>query len=63
MVAKLLAATLLLGSVHGMYHMKMLVEKRQNGSTNTPLVVTNSCPDTIYPGILTQGGVGPAISG
>lgn len=28
-----------------------------------PLKVTNSCPDTIWPGITTQHGVGPGIGG
>ncbi|KAL2395263.1 hypothetical protein ABEF93_002884 [Exophiala dermatitidis] len=28
-----------------------------------PLRVTNNCPETIWPAILTQSGVGPAVSG
>ncbi|KAF1833071.1 thaumatin family protein [Decorospora gaudefroyi] len=29
----------------------------------TPLLVTNNCPDTIWPGISTQSGTGPAQTG
>ncbi|KAF2197721.1 thaumatin family protein [Delitschia confertaspora ATCC 74209] len=29
----------------------------------TPLIVTNYCPETIYPGISTQSGDGPPLSG
>jgi hypothetical protein len=37
------------------------LERRQ--STNTPLIVTNDCGETIYPAILTQGGTGPGTGG
>ncbi|KAK4575041.1 hypothetical protein LTR86_000893 [Recurvomyces mirabilis] len=36
---------------------------RQNGNTNTPILVTNLCSETIYPAILTQGGTGPQNTG
>lgn len=29
----------------------------------TPLLVTNSCPDNIWPGISTQSGTGPGVTG
>lgn len=31
--------------------------------TYVPLRVTNNCPDTIWPGIGTQGGLGPGLGG
>jgi hypothetical protein len=62
MTSALLAACLV-GSAMGEHHMKWKVEKRQGGSTNIPLVVTNNCAETIYPGIHTQGGTGPSASG
>jgi len=45
------------------HHMKRKIELRQSGNTNVPLMVTNSCPETIYPGILSQGGTGPSNTG
>ncbi|KAH6646854.1 thaumatin family protein [Truncatella angustata] len=39
---------------------KRVVSKRENP---IPLIVTNSCGDTIWPGIATQGGDGPESSG
>ena len=32
-------------------------------ATPIPLLVTNSCPDTIWPGIGTQHGIGPGTGG
>lgn len=34
-----------------------------HNDTLIPLKVTNNCADTIWPGVLTQGGVGPGTSG
>ncbi|KAK3949924.1 thaumatin family-domain-containing protein [Pseudoneurospora amorphoporcata] len=31
--------------------------------TPIPIVITNSCPDTIWPGIGTQNGIGPGVGG
>lgn len=31
--------------------------------TPIPIVITNSCPDTIWPGIGTQHGIGPGVGG
>jgi hypothetical protein len=31
--------------------------------SSRPLIITNQCSDTIYPGILTQAGEGPADTG
>ncbi|KAF2222679.1 thaumatin family-domain-containing protein [Elsinoe ampelina] len=45
------------------HHMKRKVEIRQGGSTSVPLVVTNRCAQTIYPGFVTQGGTGPGSQG
>lgn len=50
--------------VDAIHHMKLKLTSRQsNGSNNTPLVVTNYCADTVYPGIITQSGNGPQSSG
>lgn len=40
--------------------LEMSVSKRVNP---IPLIVTNQCPDTIWPGIATQYGEGPESSG
>jgi hypothetical protein len=45
------------------HHMKQKLAVRQNSAVNTPLVVTNNCPDTIYPGIATQHGIAPGQTG
>lgn len=49
------------------HHMKRsipLTPRQNNGnSNNTPLMVSNYCGETIYPGILTQGGSGPQSTG
>lgn len=37
------------------------LDRRQ--SANTPLTISNQCGETIYPGILTQGGTGPGTGG
>lgn len=52
----------LLASAHAVHHMKQRFDERASTST-VPLVVANWCPDTIYPGILTQGGTGPSAGG
>lgn len=52
---------LLLTPADAIHHMKREVTARQNG--NVPLVVTNRCGETIYPGIVTQAGTGPASQG
>ncbi|KAL1302738.1 hypothetical protein AAFC00_003092 [Neodothiora populina] len=49
---------------NGLHHMKREIILRQQGSSHTtPLVVSNNCGETIYPGILTQAGTGPASTG
>ena len=55
----------LIPSSNGLYthHMKQKLAVRQNSVANTPLVVTNNCPDTIYPGIATQHGIAPGQTG
>jgi len=62
----LLALTLFLtlfSPTTAIHHMKRHVEPRQNGGTNVPLIVTNNCAETIYPGIVSQGGTGPGSGG
>ena len=48
-----------------MHHMNLRpnpeILRRQ--TSNTPLVITNQCRDSIYPGILTQSGGGPGTGG
>ncbi|KAK4992586.1 hypothetical protein LTR66_006237 [Elasticomyces elasticus] len=48
------------GAIH---HMKRHIEERQSSGGSIPLMVTNMCNDTIYPGINTQGGQGPQSQG
>jgi len=60
----LLLATTLAGNAHGLHHMKRapLVYVVQRDKS-VPLVVTNLCAETIYPGILTQSGSDPGVGG
>ena len=53
----------ILGTTNAEHHMARKIEVRQNGNTNTPLIVTNQCAEVIYPGIVTQGGTGPSNQG
>ena len=54
----------LLAPTNAIHHMKRKIEARQNnGGSNTPLIVSNNCGDTIYPGIVTQAGTGPSSQG
>ena len=62
----------LLPAVHGFstpnpnHHMKRSIplKPRQSGSsTSTPLLISNYCSDTVYPGIISQGGTGPESAG
>lgn len=50
---------------HGLHHMRqkapLKLDRRKEPIT--PLVVTNSCPEVIYPGISTQSGDGPKKNG
>ncbi|KAK3115395.1 hypothetical protein LTR53_005293 [Teratosphaeriaceae sp. CCFEE 6253] len=57
--------TLLLASTASAeHHMKReRIPKRQGGNLNTPILISNWCPDTIYPAILSQGGTGPSLTG
>ena len=57
------SALFLIAQADAVHHMKRKIESRQGNSANTPLVVTNYCADTIYPGIATQSGTGPGSSG
>lgn len=43
--------------------MKIKVLSREDASNNTPLLVSNMCEETIYPGIITQAGTGPSSAG
>lgn len=48
-----------------MHHMNLRPnpELLRRQTSNTPLVITNQCKESIYPGILTQSGVGPGTGG
>jgi len=64
--ALFLFSAALAGASHDAHHIKRFaqpldLERRQN--TNTPLIISNQCGETIYPGILTQGGTGPGTGG
>lgn len=49
----------------GLHHMKRIPPRiiNRRKDPNTPLIVTNYCPETIYPGITTQSGQGPPQTG
>ncbi|KAL1637827.1 hypothetical protein SLS56_000382 [Neofusicoccum ribis] len=54
-----------LPSSTAIHHMKRTLPdhvKRATGDTK-PLIVTNKCPDTIYPAFITQSGTGPTKTG
>lgn len=47
-----------------LHHMRMPPIAQVNSRANTvPLVVTNQCKDTIYPGLATQAGKSPGTNG
>jgi len=56
-------ALALLSPANAEHHMKKHGQLHPRATTNTPLVVTNHCGETIYPGIVTQAGTGPSSSG
>jgi hypothetical protein len=45
------------------HHMQHVVESRQDSGSNVTLIVSNWCTETIWPGIVTQGGHGPTATG
>jgi len=48
----------------GVHHMARRAPRRLLGrKPNTPLLITNYCPNSVYPGISTQAGQGPKESG
>lgn len=50
--------------VDALHHMKRTILQRANSSSaSTPLIISNLCGETIYPGLITQAGTGPAKSG
>lgn len=51
--------------VSGIHHMAIKAPRKTNRrkADITPLLVTNRCPDKIWPGISTQSGSGPGQSG
>jgi beta-mannosidase len=51
--------------VHGLHHMAKRAPRRleRRKEPVTPLLVTNNCPEIIYPGISTQSGDGPKKTG
>ncbi|THV77834.1 Osmotin, thaumatin-like protein [Aureobasidium pullulans] len=62
LVASTLAIASHVNALHS-HHMKHKLVARQNNAANTPLVVTNNCAETVYPGIATQHGVAPGQTG
>ncbi|OCK81621.1 Osmotin, thaumatin-like protein [Lepidopterella palustris CBS 459.81] len=50
---------------NGVHHMKRVAPQRFDARKDsiTPLIVTNYCSETIYPGIMTQAGNGPPQTG
>lgn len=51
--------------VNGEHHMRRLAPRRidRRKEPLTPLLVTNNCPETIWPAISTQSGDGPPRNG
>jgi beta-mannosidase len=51
--------------VGGIHHMARKAPRRleRRKEPLTPLIVTNNCPETVYPGISTQSGDGPNKNG
>lgn len=54
-----------LPAVNGLHHMARVAPRKLERRKDpiTPLLVTNNCPETIYPGISTQSGDGPKENG
>ncbi|KAF2194520.1 Osmotin, thaumatin-like protein [Zopfia rhizophila CBS 207.26] len=52
-------------AVEGLHHMTRKAPRKLNRRKEpvTPLLVTNNCPETVYPGISTQSGDGPKEKG
>ncbi|KAF2011012.1 glycoside hydrolase family 2 protein [Aaosphaeria arxii CBS 175.79] len=68
MLPSLCAALSLISSLpfaDGMHHMASVAPRRVDRRKEpvTPLLITNNCPETIWPGIRTQSGDGPAKQG
>lgn len=55
----------LVPATDGLHHMSRLAPLKMTRRKEpiTPLLVTNNCPDVIYPGISTQSGTGPKENG
>lgn len=47
----------------GVHHMQRKVEARQNSDPDVSLTISNWCADTIWPGVVTQGGHSPTATG
>ena len=66
--AKLRTALFLLSAISladGVHHMssKAPLRPQRRKDSITPLLVTNRCPDNIWPGVSTQSGKGPQENG
>lgn len=60
----LVAAAVLVTVADGEHHMKRKITPRQSsGGGSSPLLVSNWCAETIYPGVVTQAGDGPDETG
>ncbi|EUC29834.1 glycoside hydrolase family 2 protein [Bipolaris zeicola 26-R-13] len=67
-IARLCSAFFLLGGLplaEGLHHMAMKAPLKTNRRKLdiTPLLITNRCPESIWPGISTQSGSGPSENG
>lgn len=67
-IARLCSALFLLGGLplaQGLHHMaiKAPIKVGRRKMDITPLLVTNRCPESIWPGISTQSGSGPGENG
>jgi beta-mannosidase len=67
-VARLCTALFLLSGLplaDGAHHMATKAPRKlqRRKLDITPLLVTNNCPDDIWPGISTQSGTGPGVNG
>ncbi len=59
-----LAWPLVVGTHHMDYTPRSNPHKLEcRANNNPPLIITNNCPETIYPGILSQSGIGPGTGG
>jgi len=56
-------APLFVDAVHHMKRIPPHTHLSSRQTTDTPLIITNSCDEALYPAILTQHGIGPGTGG